>query len=1327
MNDQHHHFSNHHPQRHTYQSGQNPNAQPFDPNAFYYQRSDETPTATTLPAWYEVSCVRAGASDLETSDSICALAFDPRKELIWAATASGMLHTHLATDMSRIVSSYISEPVATTTDLSVSDVVVSPDVVLAAVHYGLAIVSRGGVPRASVRADAVKNAKALALNPLTDGRHVCIGGDSRMLSVIDVESARIVRQATLRGATGVTGACWAAGSAPALDSDGSTPTPESVANLAIFSTATGRISLCDPSTMREVNAIAAFTGATTSVATSGNHIVATGMASRGGVSYLEQTVKLYDIRAIETPLPSVLFPAPPTRVTFDACAAAAYGVNMAMWAVAPSGLLQLFDLSSTPATPLSEQIQLDAGSDMLTSMAVSSQGLVVLGDSGGFVHQWACTDPVKVNADSEPIWPTPLQAEPPVPSIQLDELLTADCGTSIPKCAIPDYDNGFLTDEMFEPPADVSKSRGAQNLHASRIVVDPDSYKDFYIHDPFARFPLAVSDDIVNRAQRGQSTVAFTQAPPSFRRNSESGHKDPPTVPGLNTSSYSAGRRGRPDRHTSGSKSIGSAGKRGGKLDLSKPIGRCAYVEMDLVAWESIEGFDFLRYNQSGVFCGLENSLPNVYVNSVVQMLYFTPPIRRAIAEHTCDRDWCISCELGFLFHMFDLGGAGMACEAGNFTRAFMTMANTGALGLLDGPHALPLSERIENFSRYLLEQLHKDDEMRRQRSSESTKSAVAAMFGGDTVSYGVFTTSNTEWERWSCPFQFSLTYEEQAHSQAKFKKGGNSEGPSGPRASDSEIFDLKGESFCALLQRCLWQSLEPTRAFCEAKQQFETMTHRRELRSLPNVLCLGCNTKAKGYAEFWLGNNGLPTVGSINTDVNEIARKAISRDKKLVESINIDLTDGIKVTEIDSTDKTRYGYDEDDEGDAKVEATGDQMADYDLSFVIAHVKSSGTNDYSEGSTIGGGVEDSVKYGRRNVGGHLVAYIKVTNGYRKRKQTPANTNDSASGPTDEGGGDDSEGISSEWWCFNDFVISKVEGLDEVAAFDKEWKMPCLIGYVRRDVRKRAHDVPQWWMRTDTEKAQASVRDVIGCANQNAAIGIQHDEEPPGRGSVLGLDCEFVMVSREEAEIYGDGRREVVVPARNALARVSVVRGYGRLHGEALIDDYVAVREPVVDYLTRFSGLVEGDLHVGRSRYTLSSLKSVYKRLRCLVDAGCVFVGHGLKSDFRIINFVVPPQQVIDTVTIFRLPHKRLLGLRFLTHALLGDDIQRDTHDSIEDSNAALTLYVLYASLKSVGENRFSSTLKDLYAYGYRHGWKVDPQQPFEVSWSVDTNTRGAST
>ena len=103
------------------------------------------------------------------------------------------------------------------------------------------------------------------------------------------------------------------------------------------------------------------------------------------------------------------------------------------------------------------------------------------------------------------------------------------------------------------------------------------------------------------------------------------------------------------------------------------------------------------------------------------------------------------------------------------------------------------------------------------------------------------------------------------------------------------------------------------------------------------------------------------------------------------------------------------------------------------------------------------------------------------------------------------------------------------------------------------------------------------------------------------GSLVAIDAEFVAIKGEEVEIRADGQRAVTKAATLSLGRVSVVRE----NGEPFIDDYIHHPEHVEDYLTRFSGLRNGDLDVATSSHHLLPLKQVYKKLVYLVNLGVV--------------------------------------------------------------------------------------------------------------------------
>ncbi|KDQ59577.1 hypothetical protein JAAARDRAFT_77653 [Jaapia argillacea MUCL 33604] len=293
-------------------------------------------------------------------------------------------------------------------------------------------------------------------------------------------------------------------------------------------------------------------------------------------------------------------------------------------------------------------------------------------------------------------------------------------------------------------------------------------------------------------------------------------------------------------------------------------------------------------------------------------------------------------------------------------------------------------------------------------------------------------------------------------------------------------------------------------------------------------------------------------------------------------------------------------------------------------------------------------------------------------------------------------------LDSPWFVFNDFVVRNISE-DEALSFPGQWKLPAIVYLERTDIGERV----------DFSALHDDSDPTILCHDTNIAVNrdknlVKHEclryEELPKPGTLVAIDAEFVSMQQEETEYRSDGTKKIIRPARLSLARVSVLRGDGPKQGIPFIDDHIHTSEAIVDYLTEFSGIKFGDLDPHLSRYTLTPLKLVYKKLRLLVDRGCIFIGHGLSKDFRIINLFVPPDQVIDTVDLYFIrSRQRRLSLRFLTWFVLKENIQTETHDSIEDAHAALRLFKAYHEFEEKGI--FDQRLDELYKEGKANNWK----------------------
>lgn len=243
---------------------------------------------------------------------------------------------------------------------------------------------------------------------------------------------------------------------------------------------------------------------------------------------------------------------------------------------------------------------------------------------------------------------------------------------------------------------------------------------------------------------------------------------------------------------------------------------------------------------------------------------------------------------------------------------------------------------------------------------------------------------------------------------------------------------------------------------------------------------------------------------------------------------------------------------------------------------------------------------------------------------------------------------------SPWYLFNDFLVRNISE-DEALGFSGVWKWPCVVMYKKVLSERRTMSLAQsirsiqldpWLLFNDFSLTQFQP---LGPRDMRK---VQHKLLSATDLSVakkmVAIDAEFVLLQNEEAEITSTGERELLRPKRHGLGRVSVLRGWGDDMFVPFIDDYIAAREGkehIVDYLTAYSGLIEGDLNPRTSQRTLVPLKVslwlkpslqevAYKKLRLLVNLGAIFVGHGLASDFRTMNLIVPKEQVIDTYELF---------------------------------------------------------------------------------------------
>ncbi|XP_053462104.1 putative exonuclease GOR [Nycticebus coucang] len=131
-----------------------------------------------------------------------------------------------------------------------------------------------------------------------------------------------------------------------------------------------------------------------------------------------------------------------------------------------------------------------------------------------------------------------------------------------------------------------------------------------------------------------------------------------------------------------------------------------------------------------------------------------------------------------------------------------------------------------------------------------------------------------------------------------------------------------------------------------------------------------------------------------------------------------------------------------------------------------------------------------------------------------------------------------------------------------------------------------------------------------------------------------------------------------------LTRVTVVDS--SLH--MVYDTFVKPDEEVIDYNTRFSGVVEDDL-----KNTTTSIRDVQAILLSLFSADTIIIGHSFEYSLYALKLI--HSSLVDTSLMFPhrlgLPYKR--SLRSLAADYLQRIIQDDGHKSTENAKACMEL------------------------------------------------------
>lgn len=131
-----------------------------------------------------------------------------------------------------------------------------------------------------------------------------------------------------------------------------------------------------------------------------------------------------------------------------------------------------------------------------------------------------------------------------------------------------------------------------------------------------------------------------------------------------------------------------------------------------------------------------------------------------------------------------------------------------------------------------------------------------------------------------------------------------------------------------------------------------------------------------------------------------------------------------------------------------------------------------------------------------------------------------------------------------------------------------------------------------------------------------------------------------------------------------------------IDGNLLLDEYVRPDEPIIDYLTEYSGITPSIM-----AETNCSLRRAQKHVRKIVDHNVILIGHSIDSDLNALQLAHP--YCADTSLLYDSPRGppykpslRALAAVHLKRKIQVTSKEKQGHNSAEDALATMDLFKL---------------------------------------------------